>query len=72
MARWPDLSPDDDEDDEDASPWSDSPLINNASGPLFYFGMVFSKYSEAVPFAAEVAKSLRLTCFDPQNGRLIA
>ncbi|MCX4775287.1 hypothetical protein [Streptomyces sp. NBC_01264] len=72
VARWPDLSPDDDDEDEKASPWSDGPLVNNASGPMLYFGMVFSKYREAVPFATDVAKSLGLTCFDPQDGRLIA
>ncbi|MGW7196220.1 hypothetical protein [Streptomyces chryseus] len=70
VARWPDLSLDDDEEDEDASPWSDSPLINNASGPLFYFGMVFSKYQEGTSFAADLARTLGLVCFDPQDQRL--
>ncbi|MEV7616136.1 hypothetical protein [Streptomyces sp. NPDC089799] len=72
VARWPDLSPDDDEEDEDASPWSDGPLINNASGPLFYFGMVFSRYQEAAAFAADLARTLGLVCFDPQVQRLTA
>ncbi|MFD8342316.1 hypothetical protein ACFV2C_08495 [[Kitasatospora] papulosa] len=48
------------------------PLINNASGPLFYFGMVFSKYQHAAQFAAERARTLGLVCFDPQDGRLVA
>jgi hypothetical protein len=69
VARWPDLSPDDE--DEDASPWSDGPLIGNANGPLFYFGMVFSKYQEAAAYAVDVARSLGLNCFDPQDGRLL-
>ncbi|MFJ9447885.1 hypothetical protein ACIRRH_39565 [Kitasatospora sp. NPDC101235] len=69
VARWPDLSPDDE--DEDASPWSDGPLIRNASGPLFYFGMVFSKYQETAPYAVDVARSSGLVCFDPQGGRLL-
>ncbi|GHF87056.1 hypothetical protein GCM10018790_75720 [Kitasatospora xanthocidica] len=69
VARWPDLIPDDE--DEDASPWSDGPLIGNASGPLFYFKMVFSKYQEAATFAVEVARSSGLICFDPQDGRLL-
>lgn len=69
-SRWPDLDPDDE--DEDASPWSDGPLIDNASGPLFYFGMVFSKHKEASAFAADTARSSGLVCFDPQDGRLIA
>ncbi|MFD8144058.1 hypothetical protein [Streptomyces sp. NPDC059708] len=72
VARWPDLSPDDDEEDEDASPWSDGPLINNASGPLVYFGMVFSKYQEAASIAADLARTLGLICFDPQDERLIS
>ncbi|MEV7282185.1 hypothetical protein [Streptomyces sp. NPDC093111] len=36
VTRWPDMSPDDDEEAEDACPWCDGPLINNAGGPLFY------------------------------------
>ncbi|MGQ5640519.1 MULTISPECIES: hypothetical protein [unclassified Streptomyces] len=70
VTRWPDLGPDDNE--EDASPWSDGPLINNASGPLFYFGMVFSKYQEATSFAADLARTLGLICFDPQTECLIS
>lgn len=69
VARWPDLSADDE--DEDTSPWSNGPLINNASGPLFYFGMVFSKYREAASFAADLARTSGLVCFDPQDRRLI-
>ncbi|MFH8388027.1 hypothetical protein ACH4E7_45380 [Kitasatospora sp. NPDC018058] len=69
VARWPDLSPDDE--DEDACPWSCGPLIRNASGPLFYFGMVFSKYQEAGSYAVEAARSAGLICFDPQDGRLL-
>ncbi|MFF9819005.1 hypothetical protein [Streptomyces sp. NPDC014006] len=72
VARWPDMSPDDDEEAEEACPWSDGPLINNTSGPLFYFGMVFSKCQEAAPFAADLARTLGLVCFDPQDQRLIS
>src|SRR5262249_10812846 len=36
LRRWPDIG-----DDEEESPWADAPLINNATGPLFYFSMVF-------------------------------
>ncbi|WP_410659574.1 hypothetical protein [Amycolatopsis sp. lyj-112] len=38
IKRWPGLNPDAD-DDEDDIPWTNSPLINNASGPLFHFGI---------------------------------
>ncbi|GAA2326144.1 hypothetical protein GCM10010246_04510 [Streptomyces cuspidosporus] len=69
VARWRDVSTDDE--DEDTSPWSDGPLINNASGPLFCFGMVFSKYQEVASFAAGLARMSGLVCFDPQDRRLI-
>ncbi|MFI2077520.1 hypothetical protein [Streptomyces triculaminicus] len=69
LARWPDLSPEDE--DQDSSPWSDGPLIDNASGPLLYFGMVFSKYQEATTFAADLARACGLVCFDPQLERLV-
>ncbi|GLX40721.1 hypothetical protein Sros01_67940 [Streptomyces roseochromogenus] len=51
---------------------SPTPLINNASGPLFYFGMVFSKYEEAAPFSVDLARTLGLICFDPQDDRLLS
>ncbi|MEU3628960.1 hypothetical protein BS329_41510 [Amycolatopsis coloradensis] len=70
ITRWPDLDPGAD-DDEDDIPWTDSLLINNASGPLFRFGMVFSRYREAADFAAERARVLGLVCFDPQDERLV-
>lgn len=72
VARWPDLGSDADEEGEDASPWSDGPLINNASGPLFYFGMVFSRCQAGAAFAADLARTLCLVCCDPQDQRLIA
>ncbi len=64
LERWPDLDEDDD------SPWSDGPLINNARGPIVYFGMVFSMADEASAFAAETAAEHGLVCFDPQLGAL--
>jgi hypothetical protein len=68
LERWPDLS--DDSDDEE-SPWADAPIINNATGPLFYFAMVYSKAEEAVTFAAELATQHGLNCFDPQSEHLL-
>ena len=62
LERWPDIS--DDEGEE--SPWSDGPLINDARGPIFYFGMVFSMCEEASAFAAGTAAAHGLVCFDPQ------
>jgi hypothetical protein len=62
LERWPDIG----EDGGDDSPWSDGPLIGNASGPLVYFGMVFSMADEASSFAAELAQEHGLVCYDPQ------
>ncbi|GAA4995268.1 hypothetical protein GCM10023205_80410 [Yinghuangia aomiensis] len=64
LDRWPDLT-----DDED-SPWSTGPLIGEARGPLIYFPMAWSRAQEASIFAADVANSLGLVCFDPQERRL--
>lgn len=62
LDRWPDLS----EDDDDTSPWSTSPLIGEARGPLIYFPMRYSMANEASSFAAQLATSMGLVCFDPQ------
>ncbi len=66
LRRWPDRG-----DRLDESPWADAPVINNANGPLFYVGMVYSKAEEAVTFAAELAAKHGLNCFDPQSERLL-
>jgi hypothetical protein len=66
LQRWPDIT----EDAGADSPWSDGPLIDNASGSVFYFGMVFSMADEASEFAAQLARDRGLVCFDPQEGRL--
>ncbi|MFJ9695445.1 hypothetical protein [Kitasatospora sp. NPDC101183] len=67
LKRWPDL----DEDEDDTSPWSSSPLIGEASGPFLYFPMRWSMAVEAAVFAAETARSMGLTCYDPQSQCLI-
>ncbi|MGW3323844.1 hypothetical protein [Streptomyces virginiae] len=66
LERWCDL----DDDDEDTSPWSTSPLIGEASGPLIYFPMRWSMAEEASAYAAAVAESMGLVCFDVQHDRL--
>jgi hypothetical protein len=66
LRRWPDSG-----DEIDESPWADAPVINNATGPLFYFAMVYSKAEEAVTFAAELAANHGLNCFDPQSEHLL-
>jgi hypothetical protein len=47
-ATFPDLT-DLPDDRVDESPWSDGPLLGNASGPFFYFGMSFSRVEEVFP-----------------------
>ncbi len=58
------------EDVEDSSPWSTGPLIDEASGPLIYFAMRWSMAEEASAYAADLARSMDLVCFDPQGDRL--
>ncbi|MFD7026550.1 hypothetical protein ACFWAR_00745 [Streptomyces sp. NPDC059917] len=64
LGRWPDLTEDEDEDDN--SPWSTGPLLGEASGPLIYFPMRWSMAEEASAYAAEMASSMGLNCYDPQ------
>ncbi|MFI0990757.1 hypothetical protein [Streptomyces exfoliatus] len=66
LERWCDLT----EDDEDTSPWSTGPLIDEASGRLIYFPMRFSMAEEASAYAAAVAETMGLVCFDVQQDRL--
>lgn len=62
VQRWPD--------DDEASPWSASPIIGDASGSTFYTGVVWSRADEAGAFIAETARAHGLVCFDPQAERL--
>ncbi|WP_326779184.1 hypothetical protein [Streptomyces sp. NBC_01445] len=66
LERWCDLT----DDDHDTSPWSTGPLIGEARGPLIYFPMRYSMAEEASAFAASLAHSMGLVCFDPQVGAL--
>jgi hypothetical protein len=66
LRRWPDSG-----DQSEETPWADAPLINNATGPLFYFAMVYSKAEEAVTFAARLAAQHGLNCFDPQSEHIL-
>jgi len=69
LARYPDLTELDD-DSVDDSPWSDGPLIGNASGPFIYFGFVVSGVEKAWSFAVKTAREHGLVCFDPQTETL--
>ena len=63
LDRWPDITNEGGED----SPWADGPMIENASGPIIYFGMMASGLKEAVPFVIDEARRRGLVCFDPQG-----
>jgi hypothetical protein len=54
------------EDEDDVSPWSDGPLIDNASGPIIYFAMRYSMAEEVSAAAARMAADRGLVCSDPQ------
>jgi hypothetical protein len=64
--RYPDLM-DLPEHEIDDGVWSDGPLTGNASGPLLYLGLVWSRVDEVVPFLVEVAAKHRLVVYDPQS-----
>ncbi len=66
LERWSGIT----EDEEDTSPWSTGPLIGEASGPLIYFPMRWSMAEESSAYAAAVAESMGLVCFDVQQYRL--
>ncbi|MER7682511.1 hypothetical protein [Streptomyces sp. NPDC096934] len=66
LERWCDLT----EDVNETSPWSTGPLIGEASGPFIYFPMQWSRAEEASTYAAALADSMGLVCFDPQQNRL--
>ncbi|MCX2926781.1 hypothetical protein [Streptomyces sp. NEAU-W12] len=67
LARWADLAEDE---EEDTSPWSTGPLIDEAAGPLVHFSMRYSMAEEVSAYAADLAASMGLVCFDPQAGVL--
>jgi predicted small integral membrane protein len=60
------------DDEVDDSPWADSPLLGNASGPFIYFAMVANEAGQSAwDLARATAERLGLIGFDPQSGRLI-
>ena len=66
LNRYPDI----DTDAGDDSPWSSGPLLSEASGPLVYFPMVWSRCDEVSAWAVELAEQHGLNCYDPQLERL--
>lgn len=66
LDRWCDIT----EDEGETSPWSVGPLIDGTSGPIVYFGLAWDRAEEASAYAAAVAESMELICFDVQQDRL--
>lgn len=66
LERYPDISTAAGAD----SPWSTGSLLGEASGPLVYFPMVWSRCDEVSAWAARLAGAHGLNCFDPQQERL--
>ncbi|WP_210414797.1 hypothetical protein [Microlunatus elymi] len=64
LQRWPE-----DQESEDV-PWSDGPLIGNASGGWIYFGIRPARADEVATYAAELAQQHGLVCYDPQEAAL--
>ncbi|KAF3465473.1 hypothetical protein [Streptomyces sp. Tu 3180] len=55
-------------DDTDRSAvWASPPVIDEASGPIVYLLMSFSKAEEVSEYAASLAREHGLVCYDPQE-----
>ena len=59
LQRWPESG------DRDC-PWSDMPVIEQATGPLIYLTIRNKRSSEVSSWAAGLAREQGLVCFDPQ------
>jgi hypothetical protein len=68
LDRWYEM--DDPRDVEDTSPWTDAPLMNDASGPIIYFGIRPSMADEVSAECVRMAAERGLVCFDVQWNRL--
>ncbi|MER6686719.1 hypothetical protein [Streptomyces olivaceoviridis] len=66
LERWRDIT----EDVEETSPWAAGPLIGGAGGPVIYFALRWDRAEEASAYAAALADSMGLICFDPQQRQL--
>jgi hypothetical protein len=67
LHRWVDLTEDD---EEDLSPFAAGPVRDEASGPIIYFALSYSRAEEVSTGAAQLAAERGLVCFDPQLGCL--
>jgi hypothetical protein len=71
--RFPSHAPIPDRDQQPAKTRVGAPQLRivNASGPIVYIGMSFSRIADVVPFIAETAHAMKLVCFDAQSGEVI-
>jgi len=67
LGRWPDITGEGGAD----SPWSDGPLMNNATGPLFVFGLCTFPGEEPFTFCRDLARAHGLVFFDPESEELL-
>ena len=66
LERWP--NPTGEQDDHPV--WEDG-LHGNETGPLIYFGVRQDAAEEVSTFAAQIATSMGLVCFDVSSGKLL-
>jgi hypothetical protein len=67
LSHWPDIT----EVGSEYSPWSDGPLMNDATGPLFVFGLGTSFGEGPFTYCRELARDHGLVFFDPESGKLL-
>jgi hypothetical protein len=67
LERWP--NPTEHEDDH---PVWESGLVGSGTGPLIYFDVRWNVAEEVTEFAAQVATSMGLVCFDVSRGTLLS
>lgn len=53
------------------SPWTDGPLISNASGDMIYFGVAEDAIEVPEQLITELSAELTLVAFDPQQATLM-
>ncbi|MGW4378790.1 hypothetical protein [Kitasatospora sp. NPDC004531] len=57
-------------DDVPGSPWASPPVMGEASGPIVYLLMSYSRAEEVSEYAAALAREHGLVCYDPQGDTL--
>lgn len=57
-------------DDVPGSPWASPPVMDEASGPIVYLLMSYSRAEEVSEYAAGLAREHGLVCYDPQGETL--